>query len=318
MKIKKSWLFFIPILFLTVGLSLYQVLVVNNGVNKSFFDGGIASIVFVASIVILFAVLFLLSATDKVTSGNYLINKNPIAGIFSIVTGALIVIQSITLFSEFFASFSSGVDFLDLTNAILSLIAGFTFAMIGISSITGKNFLIKSSALIIFPTLWATVQIFVIFMGYAAVSVHAVNMLDLVCMVFATLFILNMSMLYANIKSDNALKSCFVFGMSAIATTFSYAASSISSEIVLSGSFNIMNNIKLISYITLALFILFFLIELSKNGQTIEESEKLSASLYDYLDEDGYIIDDEEQSNKSTNVSDTLNHVDSIINETSK
>ena len=291
MKIKKSWFFFIPVLLISVALTLYQVLVVYNGANKSFFDGGIASIIFVSAIIVLFISLLTLSKKDSVTNGNYLISKNIPASIFMLLTSILVIIYGVL---QFMNIIENSMNFLVLLNSIFSVLSGVTFGLMGFGSLTGKNTLLKSNVLVLFPTIWGVVQIFSIFMSYAAVSVHAVNMLDLVYVVFTTLFVLNVSIIYANTKSENALKSCFVYGMLSVVTVISYAVALFASQISLNGTIDIMQNTQLLPYLTLSIFTIFFLIELTKKGKTIEDAEKFNASLYEYLDTDNYIIQEED------------------------
>ena len=268
MKIKASWLFFVPIFVVSVALSVYQVLFVNNGLSAGFFDGSLTSVIFLCAIAFLFVIIAVLFIRDKETNGNYIISKNTIAGTALVISGALVLCQgvlSVTVLDK--------ANFATITGALISLLAGYTMCRMGIGSVTGNNIMHKSKFLILCPSIWGAYEMVSVFMGYAKESVHAVNMLDLVCLVFLSLFLLNACVIYANIFSNSAVKSCFLFGMTAITVVFSYASSSIASEIVTTGTFNIINNIDLLSYIALSVFALFFIAELSGNCETIEEAE---------------------------------------------
>lgn len=264
MKSKLSWIPFIPIVFAAVFLRVYQVLFVDSGVDKGFLDSGAISLIFVGSIILLFVLLAILNFADKKTSPEYKVGKNIFAGIFGMLSGVLLLTDVAVIVMDLAAStnvFSSVID------AVFTVLGGIMIFIMGLSSLTGKNITKKVPFLMLFPAVWSCARLIVTFLSYTTVSVNAKDMSDLVYMVFTTLFLFNASMLYINLQGKNAVKACFLYGLPAVAVIFAYAGALISSLVHSGQSVDFLSNIRLFEFLALALYMIFFLVELTAGAK---------------------------------------------------
>lgn len=264
MKSKLSWIPFIPIVFAAVFLRVYQVLFVDSGVDKGFLDSGVISLIFVGNIILLVILLAVLCAADKKTSPEYRTGRNIFAGIFGMLAGVLLLTDAFMLFKGIG---ESGNALVAVINGVFTVLGGVMIFVIGLSSLTGKNLAKKVPFLMLFPTIWSAARLIITFLSYTTVSVNAIDMSDLVYMVFTTLFLYNASMVYIGLKSKNPVKACFLYGLPAAAVVFAYTAAWASSTIHSGQSVYFLSNIKIFEYVALALFIIFFLVELTARAQ---------------------------------------------------
>lgn len=286
MKSKLSWIPFIPIVFAAVFLRVYQVLFVDSGVDKGFLDSGVISLIFVGSIILLVILLAVLCAADKKTSPEYRTGRNIFAGIFGMLAGVLLLTDAFMLFKGIG---ESGNALVAVINGIFTVLGGVMIFVMGLSSLTGKNLAKKVPFLMLFPTIWSAARLIITFLSYTTISVNAIDMSDLVYMVFTTLFLYNASMVYIGLKSKNPVKACFLYGLPAAAVVFAYTAAWASSTIHSGQSVYFLSNIKIFEYVALALFIIFFLVELTARAQEkapeAESETETSAETLDVLPE---------------------------------
>lgn len=99
-------------------------------------------------------------------------------------------------------------------NGVFTVLGGVMIFVMGLSSLTGNNLAKKVPFLMLFPTIWSAARLIITFLSYTTISVNAIDMSDLVYMVFTTLFLYNASMLYIGLKSKNPVKACFLYGPS--------------------------------------------------------------------------------------------------------
>lgn len=271
MKSKLSWIPFIPIVFAAVFLRVYQVLFVDSGVDKGFLDSSVISLIFVGSIILLFVLLAILSFTDKKTSPEYQVGKNIFAGIFGILSGVLLLTDVSTIVMNLSASVNV---FASVIDAVFTVLGGIMIFIMGLSSLTGKNIAKKVPFLMLFPAVWSCARLIITFLSYTTVSVNAIDMSDLVYMVFTTLFLFNASMLYINLKGKNPVKACFLYGLPAVAIIFSYSGALIASLIHSGQGVDFLTNIRMFEFLALALYMIFFLVELTAGAKekTIENT----------------------------------------------
>ncbi|HHZ05321.1 MAG TPA: hypothetical protein GX401_00805 [Clostridiales bacterium] len=264
MKIKYSWIPFIPVAFLSVFLRVYQVMFVENGVDSHFLSGNSIWTIYTGLVVALFIFLILFNATDKVTSPTYKIGKNFFAGLFSIVTGLLLFYGSVV---EVMKVTNGGVvTVASVLDAILAVFAGVMFIVMGVSCVTGQNKTTNIKAMLLLPTVWCCVRLFSTFMAYTTQAVHSIDMTNLFSMAFSVLFIFNASMIFAGIRGKNPVKACFLYGLPAITVTLVYSAVSIVSQVNAGNGFDIAANIGTLQFLAIAMFMLFFLIELTSKA----------------------------------------------------
>lgn len=264
MKSKLSWIPFIPIVFAAVFLRVYQVLFVDSGVDKGFLDSGAISLIFAGSIILLVILLAVLCAADKKTSPEYRTGRNIFAGIFGMLAGVLLLTDAFMLFK---GMAESGNALVAVINGIFTVLGGVMIFVMGLTSLTGKSLTKKVPFLMLFPTIWSAARLIITFLSYTTISVNAKDMSDLVYMVFTTLFLYNASMVYIGLKSKNPVKACFLYGLPAVAVVFAYTGAWASSTVHSGQSVYFLSNIKIFEYLALALFIIFFLVELTAKAQ---------------------------------------------------
>lgn len=264
MKSKLSWIPFIPIVFAAVFLRVYQVLFVDSGVDKGFLDSNVISLIFVGSIILLFVLLAILNAADKKTSPEYQVGKNIFAGIFAMLSGVLLLTDVSTIVMNL--SVSTNV-FASVIDAAFTVLGGIMIFIMGLSSLTGKNITKKVPFLMLFPTVWSCARLIITFLSYTTISVNSIDMSDLVYMVFTTLFLFNASMLYINLQGKNPVKACFLYGLPAVAVIFAYAGALISSLVHSGQSVDFLSNIRMFEFLALALYMIFFLVELTAGAK---------------------------------------------------
>ena len=274
MKSKLSWIPFIPVVFAAVFLRIYQVLFIDSGVDKGFLDSGLVSIIFVGSIVALFVILAIFCFADKKTAPEYDIGRNIFAGFFAILTGALLLTDAVLLVIQMI---NAGIfDWLSGIDALLSLAGGAMIIVMGISSLTGYNRAKNMPFLMLLPTIWCCGRLVLTFASYTAISPAAKDMSDLVYMVFTTLSLFNVSMVYIKLKGKNPVKACFLYGLPAVVVIFAYAGALFASLIQSGQGVDFFANIRVFEFLSFALYILFFLIELTAGGKEKQKEDDLA------------------------------------------
>lgn len=298
MKIKLSWIPFIPITLLSVFLRAYQVVYVNSGVDQGFLNNETIWVIYAAMIALLFVVLAIFTAADRKTSGFYDISKNFFAGIFSFIAGiALIGGCAQEVISVLNGSLGAAV----LVDALFSVLAGAAFIIMGVSSLSGKIKGKKLKVLMLFPPVWGCIRLIYTFMNYTKSSIHSFDMTNVIFMAFGTLFLFNVAMIYAGVKTRNPVKAVFLYGMPMIAVTLTYCAAIAVTKIVTDGEIvDILaqnqgmglEGITLVQFFFVSLFALFFLIELTSKAKKkdvqldkIEETHLRGVTKKDEIDE---------------------------------
>lgn len=284
MKIKYSWIPFIPICILSVFLRTYQVMFVNSGMDTQFLSNQTLWVIYTGLVIVLFLFLILFTVTDKATSAFYDIGKNFFAGLFAIITGVLLFYGAGI---EFGGIAGGNVSVMGFLEGIFSIIGGIMFIIMGLSSISGKNRTKNAKIMMIFPTVWCCIRLIGTFLSYTTKAVDSMDMTNLIYMSFATLFIFNVSMIYAGIKGSNPVKSAFLYGLPAIVIILAYTSVSVITQIM-SADFSPIqllqgenaagiNNIGTLQFLSLSLFAIFFLIELTSKARKKTDDEIILA-----------------------------------------
>src|SRR5574344_681835 len=200
MKIKYSWIPFIPVAFISVFLRVYQVMFVQNGMDTGFLSSAAIWTIYTALVILLILFLIIFTAADKQTSPKYSIGKNFFAGLFALVTGLLLI-------------YGGGVGFVDVTGStvttvmaildnLFSLIGGVMFLIIGVSCVTGKNKTQKSKIAMILPVIWCCIRLVYVFMTYTTQAVHSIDMTNLFYIAFSVLFLYNFALLFTGLDGS--------------------------------------------------------------------------------------------------------------------
>lgn len=287
MRSKLSWIPFVP-LFLAAGFfKLAQELLPQGSVF------GLTALqmeycyIGAAVLILLFALLFV--AVDKKISPYYVPHKNVPAGLIGFLLSVLLAADGgLTAFQIFNSGTISVVQFL---GAVLALLSAVVFVVFSLNHIfrrkEGKNLSLLNAV----PAVFCGVRMILVFIQFTTISIKLADVSALICYVFATLFFYHYAVVLSLIKNKSSLKSCFVFGLSAVAMMIPYGVYHLWFRF---DSLTILNNAQPLEMLLFGLYILSLLIEITafakdKEHVTVIEKDEEPAS--DPADEkvDGFI-----------------------------
>lgn len=268
MKIKFSWIPFIPVAVLSIILRLYQKLFVDSQIDTGFLSSDMIWFVYAGLVGLLFIVLLLLSALDKRTSAHYTIKTNFFAGLFGVIASAVIIFEAgmkgAQLLSEGIVALSEPLD------VVFSVLGGIALLVMGASSFAGKNFAKKMGVFSAIAPIWCCVKLVLTFNEYTRHSVNAFDMTNLFFMAFMTMTIFNLSMAYQNVDCKNPIKGTIVYGMPAFVVTIVYAVTNLIDQLQTNGTYDFMGSLEIIAFVALSLYVLFMMIEFTGNAKDKE------------------------------------------------
>ena len=287
MRSKLSWIPFVP-LFLAAGFfKLAQQLLPQGSVF------GLTALqmeycyIGAAVLILLFALLFV--AVDKKISPYYVPHKNVPAGLIGFLLSVLLAADGgLTAFQMFNSGTISVVQFL---GAVLALLSAVVFVVFSLNHIfrrkEGKNLSLLNAV----PAVFCGVRMILVFIQFTTISIKLADVSALICYVFATLFFYHYAVVLSLIKNKSSLKSCFVFGLPAVAIMIPYGVYHLWFRF---DSLTILNNAQPLEMLLFGLYILSILIEITafakdKEHVTVIEKDEEPAS--DPADEkvDGFI-----------------------------
>ena len=287
MRSKLSWIPFVP-LFLAAGFfKLAQELLPQGSVF------GLTALqmeycyIGAAVLILLFALLFV--AVDKKISPYYVPHKNVPAGLIGFLLSVLLAADGgLTAFQIFNSGTISVVQFL---GAVLALLSAVVFVVFSLNHIfrrkEGKNLSLLNAV----PAVFCGVRMILVFIQFTTISIKLADVSALICYVFATLFFYHYAVVLSLIKNKSSLKSCFVFGLPAVAMMIPYGVYHLWFRF---DSLTILNNAQPLEMLLFGLYILSLLIEITafakdKKHVTVIEKDEEPAS--DPADEkvDGFI-----------------------------
>ena len=287
MRSKLSWIPFVP-LFLAAGFfKLAQQLLPQGSVF------GLTALqmeycyIGAAVLILLFALLFV--AVDKKISPYYVPHKNVPAGLIGFLLSVLLAADGgLTAFQIFNSGTISVVQFL---GAVLALLSAVVFVVFSLNHIfrrkEGKNLSLLNAV----PAVFCGVRMILVFIQFTTISIKLADVSALICYVFATLFFYHYAVVLSLIKNKSSLKSCFVFGLPAVAIMIPYGVYHLWFRF---DSLTILNNAQPLEMLLFGLYILSILIEITafakdKEHVTVIEKDEEPAS--DPADEkvDGFI-----------------------------
>ena len=281
MKIKLSLIPFIPVTIATVVIKVMSLYGLDEsgmflGLNKMGLNYAAIGLTLG-----LFVLCFLINLFDRKTAPVYPVKKNVIAGILAILSGLLVLGTSLSRLTNIAGD--SDYYIITLITAVLSVPAAIAFVLISKVHFVGKSIVSGISGLFIFPTLWSCAKLVSMFLAATKVSISSTDMTSLFCYIFITLYLFSHSMIVSRIKGRNPVKSCFIYGLPAVAISLSYGIYVIMTAVV---EGVVIDNILIgANFIVLALYALSFLIEMSFNIVTKDEIEIIEGLP---VDEDTY------------------------------
>lgn len=307
MKIKLSWIFFIPIFIAVAVLRIAQPVFQSQGQSTFGLTG--VSVAYTSAVLAaaLLVICGFLSLIDKKTSGIYISGKNPVSGILSYL---IAVALSADCATSVINCLSSG-DFqvLGVIDILLLVIAAVAFIVIGTGFLKGKNYTMGMSVLILMPAVWCCVRTFKIFWGYTTYSVTSIDMTDLIAYILLTFYFFFMASVLAVMSGKNPVKSCFVYGLPAMVMLFGCCMSKITYIALGMSEIKSIFDVEFLEFLLFALLILSNLVTITRKAKTIEENKGLLQQLeeenaqYDESYADDEFEDINKQSKKPTNTS---------------
>lgn len=318
MRIKFSWIPFIPITVLSVVLRVYQLLFIQKGVDTGFLTSDAIWLIYACMVAVLFIVLAILSVADKKTSPNYTPKTNILGGIFAILTGAALIYSvgyNVGAFSADSGTFSVS-GFVDVFFGILGCIA---LEFMGFSSLTGKNIAKKMGVFSVAAPLWCCVKMVTTFISYTKQSVNSRDMTNLFVMAFLTLALFNISMLYQNVKTKNPVKGAILYGMPGFVVTIVYAVADAINQITANGTYDVMGSIDVLVFVLLALYVLCIIFELTFNAKSVDEVKEIKETSKPVINTAVKIDDNNKPiSNVDDIVNKEMSSIDNVVDAVNK
>ena len=269
MKVKLSWIPFIPIAIAMAALKITGVFASDsNGdlLGMNFIE--VSYTVFGMSLA-LFVVCVLLNIIDRKTAPVYSAGRNIPAAIFSVLSAAFVLASSVlslvdsTENAEYFLMY--------IICAFFALFASIAFIIMARVHFTGISPISNVSFLYIFPSLWGCSELVACFLDATKVSVSATDMTSLFSFIFLSLYLFSHSMVVAKIRGRNPVKASFIYGLPAAALSLTagvyYTVTGITDG--LSGSVVV----KGLMFFSLSFYVISFVAELTKGIMTKDEVE---------------------------------------------
>lgn len=262
MKSKLCWIPFIPLTIVAVAVKVMQNLSIVFSP-----DDNTASYISVCAVLLMFVINIVFVVMDKKTSPVYILSKNIPAAVFAILSAAMIASKSalemiLNLQERTFNLFTLGVTAFGILTSICMVIIAF-------SHLQGRNFLPRMGALFLSMPVWGGLILISEFLNNRTVSVYSVNPLTLFCYAFAMIYFFKLAMVIATVKGKNPIKSMFLYGFPLSAIGITVGVNNIFS-IAIKG-IDYPQNVIAFAFFALALYIVFFNIEITKKNFTNEE-----------------------------------------------
>lgn len=239
------------------------------------FSSDVCNITLAVCFILLYAVGFILSLTDRKKEFSAAPSKNFLCGVFGFIASVSLigggVVKLITLHDA------------SLVESILSIAAGFVLLYEACISFTGSNGIKKVPVVALIVPIWCCFRFITLFTEYTQRSLKAVEMFDIIEVAFLIMFLFYQSMFFAGINNKLAIRKSTVYGtvfimLSLIVSadlfikmaTGTQTVTNIDTQIV---SPTITNIITICGDIALACYAFFFLAEiLSAADRSIPES----------------------------------------------
>ncbi|MEE1061934.1 MAG: hypothetical protein UH080_09010 [Ruminococcus sp.] len=269
MKVKFSWIPFIPIALGMAGFkTLATFMADENGIfcGLNFIETSYAVI---GAGLVLFVLCVLLNMIDRKTAPVYSAAKNIPAAIFSVMSA--VMVMAFSVLSVYNSVDNNESYWMHLICSGFSLFASIALVFMSRVHFTGIAPVSNVSALYIFPSLWACSELVSCFLDATKVSVSATDMTSLFCFIFLSLYLFSHAMVVSKIKGRNPVKASFIYGMPAAALTLTAGVYYITTG--LTDGMSGMLLIRGVMFMSLALYTISFVAELTKGIMTKDEVE---------------------------------------------
>lgn len=261
MKIKLSWIPFIPAALAMVALRLLSVFGNDDTGTISGMNALLFSYLAVGVALVLFVLCIFFNILDKKTAPVYESKRNVPAGIFAVLSAAFALAYSVM---TILTRKDSEYLLMSIICAFLAMLAAIGLVFMARTHFTGFAPVSNIAFLYIFPTLWAVSELISCFLEATKLSVSASDMSLLFCFIFLTLSLFPQAMVISKIPGRNPVKATFIYGLPSVAFGLSYGAFLIAR--VIFDSADGMALIAGVMFISFALYQLFYIIELTRGA----------------------------------------------------
>ena len=295
MKVKASWVAFVPLTVGAVLLHIYHLVFIGGDeitqplfgeysllINKSTEPEMI--IIFAAA---LFVLTLFFSLIDRKTSPYCEINSAPLSGVLIVIAGLLLGVDSavhlMTGSGAAVTNSSAAVNLFGVATAIM-------FAIIGMGLLVGFNICKRIRLFMLIPTIWSAFCMVNVFISHRR-EAPSFGFYDVFTWVFLTLFIFENSMVLCGVEIKNPVKSSFVYGLPFVLFASVYVISETNTSISELGYFDFTALVPDMLVAVLGLYALFSLFKLSSCMIT----KKKAAELTEDVVPDEYDEENEEE-----------------------
>ena len=269
MKVKLSVIPFIPAALAMIVLRVMSIFGADPNGKLLGMDKMAVAYTVIGISLALFIVCIVINIFDRKTAPVYPVKKNLAAGILSILSGAMVIANSVGTFMN--TTTDSEYYVMTLVCAIFSLPAGIAFFLMSRVHFVGKSVVSGISMLFVFPALWGCSELVYEFLNATKVSISATDLSSLFCYIFITLYYFSHSMVVSRIKGRNPVKGCFIYGLPAVALMLSNSLYTFFTGIQEGTGY--VSALAAAQFLVLALYAGSFIAEMVLNSVTKDEFE---------------------------------------------
>lgn len=273
MKIKNALIPFIPITLIMIAFKIASLFGLDSDGLFLGMSGMTLTYIVIGLTLFLFLVCIVINIFDRKTAQVYAVKKNPIAGIFAVLSGLAVVASSI--FGVVSNQSVTEYYVMTLITAALSIPAAIALIMMSKVHFVGKSTSSSVSLLYVFPSLWGCAELVTEFLNATKVSISATDMTALFCYIFLTLYLFSHSMIVSKIKGRHPVKACFIYGLPAAAVSITFGIYEILYASRAVENFGLSTILIGAEFLILGVYAASFLVELSRNVLTKDEVEIL-------------------------------------------
>ena len=279
MKTQKLWL---PMIILGIigGAAKIGDTVFNINGNGFFLSSDVCSLIFIATLILLFIIGFAMTVSDRKLGIEGKPSKCVPAGIFGFLAAVGLFGSGVISLLSLGSSDSLAASFF---MCAISLFAGIIMLYESCILFTGHNGLTKHPLATLALPLWACGRLIVLFIEYSKVSIRATEMFDVISAAFLLLFLFYQSMYFAELNPKLSIRRATLYGIlffiCALITTADILIkmifpapqiAGIDSQVIQPTISRVLSCITDIAFIGYSLF---FVISMDKNAKISDEPE---------------------------------------------
>lgn len=276
MRVKYSVIPFVPAFIVMLFFKLMSLFGLDGNGNFMGMNAMNITYTVIGICVGLFVVCVILNIFDRKTSPVYPVKKNVPAGVLSLLSGALIIAGSAARLSSAITGAAESENLMMyIICAVFSLPAGIALMLISKIHFQGKSVVSNISMLFVAPALWGCAQLVTEFLMATKASIYSRDLSSMFCYIFLTLYLFSNSMIVSRIKGRNPVKSCFIYGLPAVAISVTFGVYEImrlSKE-----GYDYASLLSAVQFIALGLYAVSFIMEMFLNSYTKDEFEIVDA-----------------------------------------